>query len=67
MIAISSALRPDPNFLLIFHSHWHFDHIGDITTFPGSTEVVVGPGFKDAFLPGYPAKPDSPVREKDFE
>jgi len=64
---MSSALRLGPNFLLRFHSHWHFDHIGDITTFPGSTEVVVGPGFKDAFLPGYPAKPDSPVREKDFE
>jgi hypothetical protein len=66
-MAMSLVFLPGPNLLLLSHSHWHFDHIGDITTFPGSTEVVVGPGFKDAFLPGYPAKPDSPVREKDFE
>jgi hypothetical protein len=38
-----------------------------MTTFPGSTELVVGPGFKEAFYPGYPKKPDAPVREKDFE
>ncbi|KAI6754572.1 hypothetical protein HG530_012324 [Fusarium avenaceum] len=48
-------------------SHHHFDHIGDITTFPGSTELVAGPGFKEAFCPGYPANPDSPLREVDFE
>ncbi|KAF4446560.1 N-acyl homoserine lactonase AttM [Fusarium austroafricanum] len=51
----------------VIWSHRHFDHIGDVTTFPGSTELVVGPGFKEAFLPGYPADPDSPVREVDFE
>ncbi|KAH7154499.1 beta-lactamase-like protein [Fusarium sp. MPI-SDFR-AT-0072] len=45
----------------VIWSHHHFDHIGDITTFPGSTELVVGPGFKKAFLPGYPADPDSPI------
>lgn len=26
----------------------------------------MGPGFKKAFLPGYPARKDSPVRESDF-
>ncbi|KLO90595.1 uncharacterized protein LW93_11015 [Fusarium fujikuroi] len=51
----------------VIWSHHHFDHIGDITTFPGSTELVVGPGFKKAFLPRYPAGPDSPVREVDFQ
>lgn len=47
-------------------SHWHWDHIGDPSRFPPSTELIVGPGFKDEFLPGYPAKPDAPVRESDF-
>ncbi|EXJ57680.1 uncharacterized protein A1O5_12470 [Cladophialophora psammophila CBS 110553] len=39
----------------------------DPSTFPPSTEVVVGPGFKEAFMPGYPGKQDSPVRESDFK
>jgi glyoxylase-like metal-dependent hydrolase (beta-lactamase superfamily II) len=47
-------------------SHWHFDHVGDPSQFPSSTDLIVGPGFKDAFLPGYPAVSDSPVRESDF-
>lgn len=51
----------------IIWSHWHWDHIGDASLFDKSTEIVVGPGFKDAFLPGYPAKPDSPVLEADFD
>ncbi|KAJ9500184.1 hypothetical protein H2202_004575 [Exophiala xenobiotica] len=51
----------------IVWSHWHWDHLGDPSTFPSSTDLVVGPGFKEAFLPGYPAKQDSPVRESDFK
>ncbi|KIX95832.1 uncharacterized protein Z520_08540 [Fonsecaea multimorphosa CBS 102226] len=51
----------------IVWSHWHWDHLGDPSTFPPSTEVVVGPGFKEAFMPGHPGKPDSPVRESDFK
>ncbi|KGO78117.1 hypothetical protein PITC_041480 [Penicillium italicum] len=50
----------------IIWSHWHWDHIGDPSRFPSSTDLIVGPGFKNEFLPGYPAKPDSPVRESDF-
>ncbi|RVX70689.1 hypothetical protein B0A52_05339 [Exophiala mesophila] len=50
----------------IVWSHWHWDHLGDPSTFPGSTELVVGPGFKEAFFPGYPGKEDAPVRESDF-
>jgi glyoxylase-like metal-dependent hydrolase (beta-lactamase superfamily II) len=48
-------------------SHHHFDHIGDITTFPKTTEIVVGPGFKDAFLPGCTAQPDEWLEESNFE
>jgi glyoxylase-like metal-dependent hydrolase (beta-lactamase superfamily II) len=51
----------------VIWSHWHWDHIGDPSTFPGTTDLVVGPGFKDAFLPAYPANADSPVRESYFE
>ncbi|KAK5054474.1 hypothetical protein LTR84_001365 [Exophiala bonariae] len=50
----------------IIWSHWHFDHIGDPSTFPGTTELIVGPGFKDKFYPGYPVIKDAPVRESDF-
>ncbi|OQV09900.1 hypothetical protein CLAIMM_13976 isoform 3 [Cladophialophora immunda] len=49
------------------NSHWHWDHIGDPSTFPSSAQLVVGPGFKEAFLPGYPAKQDSPIRESDYK
>lgn len=48
-------------------SHHHWDHVGDITTFPASTELVVGPGFKDQYLPGYPTNPDAPLLDADFE
>jgi len=47
-------------------SHYHFDHIGDITTFPTTTEIVVGPGFSDAYLPAYPTNPNSTLLEKYF-
>jgi glyoxylase-like metal-dependent hydrolase (beta-lactamase superfamily II) len=50
----------------VIWSHHHFDHIGDVTTFPNSTELVVGQGFKEAFCPGYPRNPDSPIREVDY-
>ncbi|KAL1984112.1 hypothetical protein VTN96DRAFT_9612 [Rasamsonia emersonii] len=48
-------------------SHFHWDHVGNIQLFPKSTDIVVGPGFKKAFLPGYPADPKSPFYEADFE
>lgn len=58
----------DPNMMDgIVWSHWHWDHTGNPALFPRSTEIVVGPGFKQAFLPGYPIKPDSPVLQTDFE
>ena len=48
-------------------SHWHWDHTGNLSLFPPSTDLYVGPGFKEAFLPGYPANKDSPVLDQDFE
>ncbi|KAF4960384.1 hypothetical protein FGADI_1031 [Fusarium gaditjirri] len=65
-ILVENNVQPSEIDSVIWSYH-HFDHIGDITTFPGSTDLIVGPGFKEAFLPGYPANPDSPVREADFE
>ncbi|ROW07542.1 hypothetical protein VPNG_07058 [Cytospora leucostoma] len=50
----------------IIWSHWHFDHIGDPSTFDAHTALIVGPGFKEAFLPGYPTNKDSPVLETDY-
>ncbi|KAK5119240.1 hypothetical protein LTR85_007854 [Meristemomyces frigidus] len=58
-------------------SHGHIDHVGDPSVFPPSTELVVGPGFKASYLPGYPTNPEAflldsafegrSVRELDFE
>ncbi|KAL2834384.1 beta-lactamase-like protein [Aspergillus cavernicola] len=54
------------NFEAIIWSHQHWDHIGDPSTFPDSVKLVVGPGFKDAYLPGYPERADSPILETDY-
>ncbi|CAF9913342.1 MAG: hypothetical protein GOMPHAMPRED_007864 [Gomphillus americanus] len=51
----------------IIWSHWHWDHIGDPTTFPSGTKVVVGPGFKSAMLPGFPENPDGAVNSDAWE
>lgn len=48
-------------------SHWHFDHSGAPSRLPKHTKVVVGPGFKEAFLPGFPTREDSPFHEADFD
>jgi len=45
----------------VIWSHWHFDHTGDMSTFPHITALVAGAGVRDAFLPGYPKKQDSPL------
>lgn len=42
------------------------DHTGDPSTFPGSTKLIVGPGFKKVFTPGYPADPEGRCLESDF-
>ncbi|VZI07781.1 unnamed protein product [Fusarium fujikuroi] len=50
----------------VIWSHWHWDHIGDPSSFPHRTDLVVGPGFKNAMLPGAPANPESPIQESDY-
>ena len=55
--------------LMVVGSHHHFDHIGDMTTFPRSTEIVVGPGFKDAFVSAglNPTNPEGLLQESHLE
>ena len=55
------------NIKALILSHWHFDHCGDLTTLPNSCDLLVGPGFKDEFLPGYPTKETSPFWEAAFK
>jgi hypothetical protein len=52
---------------VVVWSHWHYDHSGDMTTFPGSMNLIAGPGFKEAFLPAYPINKESPLLESDWE
>lgn len=50
----------------VIWSHWHFDHTGDMTTFPSSTILITGSGVQDALLPGYPTSQESNLLESDF-
>jgi glyoxylase-like metal-dependent hydrolase (beta-lactamase superfamily II) len=47
------------------HSHGHYDHIGNMQTFPSDVDLVVGPGIKNAFMPGWP-KREVALQESDF-
>jgi hypothetical protein len=48
------------------HSHWHWDHTGDPSVFPVSVKLIVGPGFKEALLPGWPANNNGLILESDY-
>ncbi|KAH7028442.1 metallo-beta-lactamase superfamily protein [Macrophomina phaseolina] len=48
----------------IVWSHWHFDHVGDPGTFPSTTDVIVGPGFKSHHVPAFPTIAHSQVDER---
>lgn len=50
----------------IIWSHHHFDHVGDPSTFPSSTDLVVGPGVTSACWPGYPTNPDAKLLDSDI-
>lgn len=51
----------------VIWSHHHFDHQGNVSLFPHSTNLIVGPGFKKEYLPFYPTNPDSNNLESDIE
>ena len=51
----------------IIWSHHHWDHTGDISLFPATTPLVIGPGFRDQYLPGHPENPDGQVNAADFK
>ncbi|KAJ5603246.1 hypothetical protein N7537_006202 [Penicillium hordei] len=50
----------------VIWSHAHIDHVGDPSVFPPSTKLVVGPGFKESCMPGYPTNPNSFILESYF-
>lgn len=49
------------------NSHHHFDHIGNMALFPQTTDLIVGPGFRDEYMPGYPARKDAWILESDYQ
>ena len=51
----------------IIWSHWHWDHIGAAEKWPHSVKIVVGPGFKENFMPGYPTHPEAALLDVDLE
>lgn len=50
----------------VIWSHWHWDHVGNMSKLPQSIGLVVGPGFTKAMIPGYPKNPSSPILESDY-
>ena len=50
----------------IVWSHWHWDHNGAAEKFPESVGLVVGPGFKKNYMPGYPVNAEGVVLESSF-
>jgi len=57
-ILLENGLSPDDIQTVIF-SHHHWDHVGDTTRFPTSTSLLVGPGYKKKYLPGWPVDPQA--------
>ncbi|MCJ1289500.1 hypothetical protein MMC34_001033 [Xylographa carneopallida] len=51
----------------IVWSHFHFDHTGDPSRFSEKADLIVGPGFKEAFMPGYPEDLEASIRVSDYE
>lgn len=51
----------------IVWSHHHWDHQGAPSLFPKSTDLVVGPGFKKMYTPGWPTNPEGMLKEEDWE
>ncbi|KAI9148756.1 Cytochrome P450 monooxygenase andK [Paramyrothecium foliicola] len=53
------------NIEALIWSHTHFDHTGDPSRFPASTNLVVGPGVKDMIATGYPTNEDAVTLDTD--
>lgn len=51
----------------VIWSHYHWDHTGDPKRFPGSTALIVGPGFKDRWPQGWLTNAEASVREDAWE
>jgi glyoxylase-like metal-dependent hydrolase (beta-lactamase superfamily II) len=51
----------------VIWSHNHFDHIGDVTRFPSTADLVIGPGVQATTWPGYPRNPNALVLDADAE
>jgi len=50
----------------VIWSHPHIDHVGNPSTFPPTTALVVGAGTQATFRPGYPLNPEAMLPESDF-
>jgi glyoxylase-like metal-dependent hydrolase (beta-lactamase superfamily II) len=48
-------------------SHWHFDHTGDVSSFPATTTLIGGAGVREALFPAYPTAAESALSDSDFE
>ncbi|KAJ6619866.1 hypothetical protein B0H10DRAFT_2363672 [Mycena sp. CBHHK59/15] len=55
--------RSIPSMLLFGGNHSHFDHIGDMSKFPNTTALVVGPGTDHQL---YPEFPNGALQASDF-
>lgn len=51
----------------VIWSHNHFDHVGDPSTFPPSTDLIVGPGSKKQYWRGYPTDPERGLLDSDAQ
>lgn len=51
----------------VIWSHHHFDHRGDITRFSSTTKLIIGPGLKREYGPGYPADPEGEIFSSELE
>ncbi|KAJ7327575.1 beta-lactamase-like protein [Mycena albidolilacea] len=47
----------------VIWSHAHFDHVGDMSTFPNSTKLMIGP---DTNLTTFPESPTATLQASDF-
>ncbi|KAF7357430.1 Metallo-beta-lactamase superfamily protein [Mycena sanguinolenta] len=47
----------------VIWSHAHFDHVGDMSTFPNSTNIIIGPATDTSI---YPANPNATLQASDF-